>query len=110
MRELTSKGTEARSDRTSPNRPLIFLSNSVFSAILDKVIYRMWNGSFSTKTKIKKKILFVSQQKGGGAKIRSQMYVKFLCLPGTRKTTNLGTESLYNPGSISPEALSRAQI
>lgn len=60
-----------------------------------------------TNKKNKQKILLVKK----GKSQKSNVCQLLMFSRKNKKTpTNLGVESLYNPGSISPEALSRDQM
>lgn len=59
----------------------------------------------------KKSYLLIKKNlKKEGGKDQKSDICQILVPSRNKKTTNVGTESLCNPGSISPEALSRDQM
>lgn len=108
MREVYKQRHRSRSNRTWQTDPWFF-SVIMFPVMVWTRWYRIQNRSSSTQIRIFK------NKKSYALLKRSKVQKSVICqilVPSRKKqrTTNLGTESLYNPGSISPEALSREQM
>lgn len=102
---VMSKSTEE--EKQYMKNRLWFSSVTVLPMMIWIWWHRIQNRNFRTQIRIFKNIKSYSLVKKDQKSDICQMLV-----PSRKKqrTTNLGTESLCNPGSVSPEALSREQM